>query len=250
MVNILCRTLQSAALLSCAFVLGCASTDKASPGASTPLAAPAVDSVSTAPAPPRPEAEPEVKTEAPPAPSTTAPPAPSAAAPARKPAAAKDAANKPVPSTHATQQTETHAAPGSPPKTAAGAQADSKVSAPNPVVAEPARSTSPPPVARIPEPTLDVADLKARLRETGAIGTFTKLALKNQMDDLLDRFRAFYQSGQKTGVTALRQPFDALVVKVVTHLRPGDPSLARTIESSREAIWGILSNPEKFKSVG
>ena len=242
MVNILCRTLQSAALLSCAFVLGCASTDKASPGASTPLAAPAVDSVSTAPAPTRPEAEPEVKTEA--------PPAPSAPAAARKPPAAKDAANKAVPSTHATLQTETHAAPGSTPKSAAGAKADSKVSAPNPVVAEPARSASPPPVARIPEPTLDVADLKARLRETGAIGTFTKLALKNQMDDLLDRFRAFYQSGQKTGVTALRQPFDALVVKVVTHLRPGDPSLARTIESSREAIWGILSNPEKFKSVG
>lgn len=246
MIDKLFGTLRSAALLACACVLGCASTDKAAPGAGTPLAAPAVDSVSTAPAPSQPEAKPDAKTEV----KTEAPPAPSASAPARKPAAAKDAANKAVPSAHAPQQTETHAAPGSPPKSAALAKADSKVSAPNPVVAEPARSASPPPVARIPEPTLDVADLKARLRETSAIGTFTKLALKNQMDDLLDRFRAFYQSGQKTGVTALRQPFDALVVKVVTQLRSGDPSLARTIESSREAIWGILSNPEKFKSVG
>ena len=171
---------------------------------------------------PPPEAKREVKADA---------PAPSTAAAAKKPAVAKDAAT------------------GSAPKTAALAKPDAKVSAAKPVVAEPAKSASPPPVARKPEPTLDVADLKARLRETSAIGTFTKLALKNQMDDLLDRFRAFYQSGQKTGVSALRQPFDTLVVKVLTQLRPGDPTLARTIESSREAIWGILSDPEKFKSV-
>ena len=240
---------RSIAFLSCALAVGCAGVKEASPDASKPLPPPSVDSFSTGsppglpdtpPAPSQPEAKRDTKSDTPPAPSTTAP--------AKKPAAAKEAATKAEPPVRAVQQTETHAATGSAPRTAALAKADSKAGAAKPMVAEPARPESVP-VARIPEPTLDVADLKARLRETSAIGTFTKLALKNQMDDLLDRFRAFYQSGQKTGVSALRQPFDTLVVKVLTQLRPGDPTLARTIESSREAIWGILADPEKFKSV-
>ena len=41
------------------------------------------------------------------------------------------------------------------------------------------------------KPTFSIANLVARLRETGAIGFFTKLALKNQMDDLRSEFRAW-----------------------------------------------------------
>ena len=99
------------------------------------------------------------------------------------------------------------------------------------------------------EPSLDVAALKARLRETHAIGVFTKLALKNQVDDLLQQFRAHHQSGQKTSVAPLRQPYDMLVLKTLCLVQDSDPSLARTISGSLEAIWGILADPEKFNSV-
>jgi hypothetical protein len=78
---------------------------------------------------------------------------------------------------------------------------------------------------------------------------FTKLALRNQMDDLLQRFRSHYQGGQKTGVAHLRQPYDLLVLKVLAVVQDGDPSLARTISGSREAIWIILADPEQFKTV-
>jgi len=104
------------------------------------------------------------------------------------------------------------------------------------------------PVAK-KEPPLDVAALKTRLRDTQAIGVFTKLALKNQMDDLLEQFREYHQSGQKTGVASLRQPYDMLVLKVLSLVQDGDPSLARTISGSREAIWGILADKAKFNSV-
>jgi len=99
------------------------------------------------------------------------------------------------------------------------------------------------------DPPLDVAALKTRLRETSAIGVFTKLALKNQMDDLLEQFKAHYESEQKTSVASLRQPYDMLVLKVLSLVQDGDPSLARTISGSREAIWGILADKEKFNSV-
>ena len=101
--------------------------------------------------------------------------------------------------------------------------------------------------AGVEEPPLDVAALKARLRDTSATGTFTKLALKNQVDDLLKQFQAHYQSGQKTKVDALRQPYDMLVLKVLALIQDSDPSLARTISGSREAIWAILADREKFR---
>ena len=93
-----------------------------------------------------------------------------------------------------------------------------------------------------------MAALKARLRDTDAIGVFTKLALKNQVDDLLEQFRALHQGGQKTGVASLRQPYDMLVLKVLAVVQDGDPSLARTIAGSREAIWEILADPQKFNA--
>jgi hypothetical protein len=116
-------------------------------------------------------------------------------------------------------------------------------------VEQPRKSPDPAPIAKAPESTLDVAGLTARLRDTKAIGVFTKLALKNQVDDLLKQFRAHYQSGQKTGVASLRPPYDMLVLKVLALVQDGDPSLARTISGSREAIWGILADPEKFNSI-
>lgn len=116
-------------------------------------------------------------------------------------------------------------------------------------IQRPRKNETPPPVARKPAPSLDVAALKARLRDTDAIGMFTKLALKNQVDDLLQRFREHYLSGQKTGVAALRPPYDMLVLKVLALIQDGDPSLARTIAGSREAIWSILADPEKFNSI-
>jgi hypothetical protein len=113
----------------------------------------------------------------------------------------------------------------------------------------PRKNENPPAVARAQEPPLDVAALTARLRDTKAIGTFTKLALKNQVDDLLKQFRAHYQSGRKASVDSLRQPYNMLILKVLSLLQDGDPALARTISASREAIWSILADPEKFNSL-
>ena len=98
-------------------------------------------------------------------------------------------------------------------------------------------------------PPLDLKSLEARLKATPGIGLFTKLALKNQIDDLLAQFRAHY-SGQRTSTLAeLRQAYDRLLLKVLALLQDSDPPLARAIASSRESIWDILSNPARFAAV-
>ncbi len=104
--------------------------------------------------------------------------------------------------------------------------------------AVPAKPAGPPP--------LDLKTLETRLKDTNAIGVFTKLTIKNQVDDLLDQFRAYYQGRLKTTLADLRQPYDRLVLKVVALLQDADPPLAGAIVASREAIWGILADPAKF----
>jgi hypothetical protein len=105
------------------------------------------------------------------------------------------------------------------------------------------------PSSNPPTPTLDLASLEQRLRDTRAIGVFTKLSLKNQVDDLLGEFRVLYQGPNKHPSAELRKRYDELLLKVLNLLQNGDPPLAAAIASSREAIWSILADPEKFAKI-
>lgn len=93
---------------------------------------------------------------------------------------------------------------------------------------------------------LDLEALETRLRETRAIGLFTKLSLRNQVDDLLEEFRRFHQ-GQGSGPLArLYERFDLLLMKVLSLLQDDDPALARDIVVSRDALWQMLADPQTF----
>jgi hypothetical protein len=96
---------------------------------------------------------------------------------------------------------------------------------------------------------LDLAALEQRLRDTHAIGVFTKLALKNQVDDLLNAFREFHGGRLKATLADLRQRYDLLLLKVLSLLQDGDPPLAAAISASRDAIWGNLVDTEKLQKV-
>lgn len=110
-------------------------------------------------------------------------------------------------------------------------------------------SATPRPEMKETPPPLDLTTLETRLKETKAIGVFTKIALKNQVDDLLNQFRAYYQGRVKTTLADLRQPYELLILKVLALLQDGDPELAHAIVASREAIWGILADPAKFATL-
>ena len=118
-----------------------------------------------------------------------------------------------------------------------------------PAVAAATKHGPAPEVAKPQGAPLDLSSLESHLKATQAIGVLTKIALKNQVDDLLSQFRAFYQGKLKTTLAELRQPYDLLVLKVLALLQDGDPALANAIAASREAIWGILSDPAKFASI-
>ena len=116
-------------------------------------------------------------------------------------------------------------------------------------IAKPTTSTRlPEPAAtKVAEPpTLDLALLEQRLKDTRAIGVFTKLSLKNQVDDLLGQFRAYYRGDTKLSLADLRERYNLLLLKVLTLLQDADAPLAAAISSSRDAIWAVLTDPNKF----
>jgi hypothetical protein len=264
------RAMRLLAIPCLVLAAGCAATGPA-PDDARALTGPSMAEVSAppsralivAPEPPRSETKPDANPESAPPVASRNPPhepsaprepvapsaprepvAPSEPAAAREPAAiatespAHEAAAAAA-AAHPDNQSDAGAAP--PP-----AKAAAKIPAARAPTGHAPADAAPVPAAKALEPPLDVAALKLRLRNTKAIGVFAKLALSNQVDDLMQQFRAHYLSGQNASVASLRQPFDMLILKVLALIQDSDPSLAKTISGSREAIWGILADPVKF----
>lgn len=134
-----------------------------------------------------------------------------------------------------------------PPKAPAAAPAKPAAppkSAPAPKAPPKQRPAAPPPVAAAPP--LDLRTLEQRLKDTDAIGVMTKLSLKNQVDDLVAQFRTYHQGRRPPTLTELRRPFELLLMKVLSLLQDKDAALARDIDASRDAIWGVLSDRDKL----
>jgi hypothetical protein len=167
-------------------------------------------------------------------------------APAAPVAPTAPAATAPPPQAAASPPSSDQAAAKPAAKAAPEAKAPAK---PGVAPAPPAARAVPAPVAKAAAPPLDLKALETELKETKAIGVMTKLSLKNQVDDLLSQFRAFYQGKLKTTLAELRRPFDLLVLKLLSLLQDSDPTLAAAIVASREAIWGILSDRTRFASL-
>ena len=160
--------------------------------------------------------------------------------PAAKPAAPAPPQSKPA------AAAATGAGTPAPPQPKPGAAAATGAGTPAPQAASKA-----PPIAKTPAaaPPLDLNALTEELKATKAIGFFTKIALKNQVDDLLDQFDEFYQGTAKLTMRDLRRSYDLLMMKVLSLLQDEDQKLASAIVSSREAIWGLLADPKKFAAL-
>ena len=153
----------------------------------------------------------------------------------------------PLPQASAPEESEPKAPPAAKAPVASKAPATPAAAPREPVVAARKPEAAPPLAAKSKAPPpLDLKSLEQRLKETNAIGVLTKLSLKNQVDDLLEQFREYYQGRLKTTLAELRQPYELLLMKALALLQDGDPALAKAIYASREAIWAVLSDREKF----
>ena len=177
--------------------------------------------------PPKPAALPAPSAPAPVPETTVKPAAPAPAAPAPSaPPPTKKPATSPPPKT----------APPAPPATPTKEAGDKTISS----------------AAKTPGPApapLDLKELKQELKDTKAIGIFSKITLKNQMDDLLGRLRKYHQGQANPPLTDLRRSYELLVMKLLSLVQDDDKKLASDIAASREAIWALLADPKKFATL-
>jgi hypothetical protein len=168
---------------------------------------------------------------------------------AQRPAVATPpTARQPPPATLAPPHTRP-ATPAPQGKPAAPAS-DEKVPAPQPAgKAAPPATASAGATTPATAPPLDLKALEQRLRNTKAIGIFTKITLKNQVDDLLDKFEDYYDGKSKHTMKDLRRSYDLLLMKVLSLLQDKDQQLASAIVASREALWGLLADPKMFATL-
>ena len=103
--------------------------------------------------------------------------------------------------------------------------------------------------AQQPAQAINLTSLEQRLRDTSAIGVMTKITIKNQVDELIERFKAHHEGRDATPLAQLRPPFDTLIQKVHALVQDKDPSLASTIVASREALWAMLSDRSQFSKL-
>jgi hypothetical protein len=124
-------------------------------------------------------------------------------------------------------------APSAPePKPAAAAEARPEASVPS------AESALPRP------PAVDLDQLTKRLKDTPAIGVFTKLELKRQIDELVSKARASHAKGVPK-LDAVRERFNGLVMKLLALLEDDEPSLAAEVAASRDSLWAMLADPNQ-----
>jgi hypothetical protein len=91
-----------------------------------------------------------------------------------------------------------------------------------------------------PAPALDLETLTERLKQTDAIGLFTKLAIRNDVMDLADTIKKYRKKSLLTAkLDLLRSRFEGLFLKIVALLEK-DPGLSRDIYLARETIWKSL----------
>jgi len=231
----------------CVALAGCAGVRHAKPDEPVPIAATAGIEAAEPPALAAPEAA------TPPQPSVTAPAA--AVAPKARETVIPPAVSQPVrpasPVATAPRVTVAEPPASTPPTPRVTAPRPPAIAAaPVPQVVPqlvPKATPAPAPVASQPVPApLDLESLGTRLKQTRAIGVLTKLSLKNQVDDLLQKFRAYHRQQGTATLPELRRSYDMLMLKVLSLLQDSDPPLARDIVQSRAAIWGILADPRKF----
>jgi len=87
---------------------------------------------------------------------------------------------------------------------------------------------------------VDYKELKERLKNTAAIGFFTKLAIRNDIVDLIDKIKQYRKKSMlKAKRKEIRASFDGLLLKIIALLEE-DPDLSRDLYVGRESIWESL----------
>ncbi len=84
------------------------------------------------------------------------------------------------------------------------------------------------------------------LADTKAIGLFTKLGLKKDMNKVLQRLKKFHDGKSKYTLEQLQEQYDLVLMKIAIHLQDSDFILHRHLCNAWLPIWQDLKDFDRF----
>ena len=104
------------------------------------------------------------------------------------------------------------------------------------------RSGCPP----VEEEIVDLQILGNMLADTKAVGLFTKLGLKKDIEKMLSRLSKFHDGNSKFTLEQLEEQYDLLLMKIARHLQDKDLTLHRHLCNAWLVIWEDLRDFDRF----
>lgn len=100
-----------------------------------------------------------------------------------------------------------------------------------------------------PEDDFDLDSVISRVTSSKAIGFFTKLSLKNDIDRFLADVKKYHAGKGNLTLDQLREQYDALVHNLVTLVQDKDDELVKSIDDGRDKLWAMLADEKKFATL-
>lgn len=95
----------------------------------------------------------------------------------------------------------------------------------------------------------DFDALVDRVSNSKHLGFLTKLSLKQDVDQLRESIRKYYDGTGESSLEKARERYDVMVHKLILLLQDKDRELAKSIDNGRENVWAILSDEKQFSSI-
>jgi hypothetical protein len=98
----------------------------------------------------------------------------------------------------------------------------------------------------VEEEIVDLQLLSNMLADTKAIGLFTKLGLKRDIEKVLLRLKKFHDGKSKFTLEQLEEQYDLLLMKIAIHLQDNDLTLHKHLCNAWLTIWEDLRDYDRF----
>ncbi len=98
----------------------------------------------------------------------------------------------------------------------------------------------------VEEEIVDLQLLGNMLADTKAIGLFTKLSLKKDIEKVLLRLNKFHDGKSKFTLEQLEEQYDLLLMKIAIHLQDNDLALHTHLCNAWLTIWEDLRDYDSF----
>jgi len=98
----------------------------------------------------------------------------------------------------------------------------------------------------VEEEIVDLQLLGDMLADTRAIGLFTKLSLKKDIEKVLSRLSKFHDGKSKFTLEQLEEQYDLLLMKIAIHLQDNDLTLHTHLCNAWLVIWEDLRDFDRF----